>query len=639
MGKLIDSIALPASLRDLDASQLKTVAEELREELIDIVSSSGGHFASSLGATEITVALHHIFDTPNDRLVWDVGHQAYIHKMLTGRRSQMSTIRKKDGLSGFLKRDESEYDCFGAGHAGTSISAAVGMRVALQKQNKDNYVVAVIGDGSITAGMAFEAMNNAGALGIKNLIVVLNDNDMSISENVGAMSWLFSKAVTSKASTMARSGFKSLYKKGYVPELVYKAIDRAEEMTQGFFSTPAMLFEAFGMRYIGPVDGHNLDDLITALTNAKQQDVPVLIHCRTQKGKGYEPAEIDPIKWHGVNSFDKSKGEFNNSPANTKKVPPTYTSVFADSVIELCKNDKRVVAITAAMPTGTGLDKLKNDQPEAFYDVGICEQHAVTFAAGLACEGLRPICAIYSTFLQRAYDQVIHDVCIQNLPVIFAIDRGGAVGNDGETHQGSFDIAFLRAIPNMTIMSPKDENEFRNMLYTAVELNSPVAIRYPRGNALGVELDKEMKLIPLGKGEVVRRGEDVLFIALGPVIAHAVQAADALAAKYKITCTVINARFAKPLDMELLAREIPKHALVCTIEDHAVNAGFGSAVLEVVNDNDISIRRNIQRFGMSDDFIPHASQSEQYMMNAYDANSITEHVAEILSVKNKAVHA
>ncbi len=638
MSKLIDTITSPSDLKNLSIDKLKIISDELREELIDCVSSSGGHFASSLGATEITVALHHVFDTPHDKLIWDVGHQAYIHKMLTGRRERMNAIRRKDGISGFLKREESEYDAFGAGHAGTSISAAVGMSVAMQLQNKNNYVVAIIGDGSITAGMALEALNNAGALELKNLIVVLNDNDMSISENVGAMSWLFSRAVTSKASTMARSGFKSLYKKGYVPELVYKAIDRAEEMTQGFFSTPAMLFESFGMRYIGPVDGHNLEDLVTSLNNAKQQDVPVLLHCRTKKGKGYEPAEIDPIKWHGVNPFDRTKGEF-NSTANTKKVPPTYTNVFADTVVEICNQNDKVVAITAAMPSGTGLDKLKKSKPQSFFDVGICEQHAVTFAAGLACEGIIPICAIYSTFLQRAYDQIIHDVCIQNLPVIFAIDRGGAVGNDGETHQGAFDIAFLRTIPNLTIMSPKDENELKDMLHTAVAHKGPTAIRFPRGNAFGVELKKQPTLLPIGKSEILQRGKDILFIGFGPVVHHAIQAANELLAKHKITSTIINARFSKPLDVEMFASEIPKYSIVCTLEDHALNAGFGSALLEIVNDNAILTKSNIQRFGMSDIFTPHASQNEQYAMHAYDHLSIVLHLESMLDLRKKAVLA
>lgn len=636
MTKLIDQIELPAGLRGLSTADLEIVASELRDELIDSVAGSGGHFASSLGATEITVALHHLFNTPNDRLVWDVGHQAYIHKMLTGRRDKMSSIRKKDGISGFLRREESIYDSFGAGHAGTSISAAVGMRVAMQLQDKDDYVVAVIGDGSITAGMALEALNNAGALGLQKLIVILNDNDMSISPNVGAMSWLFSRAVTSRASTMARSGFKTLYRKGYVPELVYKAIDRAEEMTQGFFSTPAMLFESFGMRYIGPVDGHNLSDLVTAIGNAKQQDVPVVVHCRTQKGKGYQPAEIDPVKWHGVNPFDRKKAEFSAPSTLGQKTPPSYTSVFADTVLEISQKDKKVVAITAAMLTGTGLDKVQAENPEAVFDVGICEQHAVTFAAGLACEGMRPICAIYSTFLQRGYDQVVHDVCIQKLPVVFAMDRGGAVGNDGETHQGSFDIAFLRTLPGIVIMSPKDENELRHMIHTSLYHDGPTAIRYPRGNGIGVTLDEELKNLPIGKSEKIIDGSDVLFIAFGPVVQHAINAAKELLDRDGISCAVINARFAKPLDEELLAKEIPNYRLVCVIEDHALNAGFGSAVLELVNDQYIQTQSNIQRFGMRDIYTPHATQSEQYAMHGYDSKSIVEYVAEQLKAKLQA---
>jgi 1-deoxy-D-xylulose-5-phosphate synthase len=630
MQKLIDSIELPADLRSLDATQLKQVAEELRDELIDSVADSGGHFASSLGATEITVALHHMFDTPNDKLIWDVGHQAYIHKMLTGRRHHMKSIRKINGLSGFLKRSESVYDAFGAGHAGTSISAAVGMGVALQRLDPSKYVVAIIGDGSMTAGMAFEAMNNAGALGLKNLIVVLNDNEMSISPNVGAISWLFSTVLTSKASTIARSGFKSLYKKGYIPEIFYKAIDRAEEMTQGFIAGPSMLFEAFGFRYIGPVDGHSIEDLITALRNAKQQDVPVLIHVRTVKGKGYEPAESDPVKWHGVNPFDRSKGEFAQS-IPTKPPPPTYTSVFADTVLDLALQDKRIVGITAAMPSGTGLDKLQKNLPESFFDVGISEQHAVTFAAGLACEGFKPICAIYSTFLQRAYDQVIHDVCIQNLPVVFALDRAGAVGNDGETHQGAFDISYLRTIPNITIMSPKDENEFRHMIYTAVKHDGPIAIRYPRGNASGITLDNELKEFKIGKAEILSKGQNVLIIALGPLVNTALTVAKNLKEKLGLTSTIINARFAKPLDKELLLNEITKHDLVCTLEDGALAGGFGSSIIELVNDVALDLQKSIVRFGMKDDFIPHASQAEQYHLNGYDANSMYEVISNIFS--------
>lgn len=626
MTKLIDSLELPSGLRGRSAEELQRIATELRDELIDSVSSSGGHFASSLGATELTVALHALFETPNDRLVWDVGHQAYIHKMLTGRRGGMTSIRKKGGVSGFLKRNESEFDTFGAGHAGTSISAAVGMSLALNRSNPERYTVAVIGDGSLTAGMAFEAMNHAGHLGLKNFIVVLNDNEMSISPNVGAISWLFSKAVTSKASTVARSGFKNLYRKGYVPEIVYKAIDRAEEAAQGFFAGPAVLFEAFGFRYIGPVDGHNMTDLVSAIQNAKQQDVPVLIHCYTQKGKGYEPAEADPIKWHGVNPFDRSKGEFVGS-APAAKPPPTYTAVFADTMIDLAKGDPKILAITAAMPGGTGLDKFQAVLPEQFFDVGICEQHAVTCAAGLACEGYRPVCAIYSTFLQRAYDQVVHDVAIQNLPVVFAMDRGGVVGNDGETHQGVFDITYLRSLPNLVVMSPKDENELRHMLFTAVQHHGPIAVRYPRGNGLGIALDAEYKALEIGKAEVVERGADVLLIAFGPLVAAAQQVANRLRDSHGVTTTVINARFAKPLDTELLTREMPNYPVICTIEDHALAGGFGAAVLEFVNDSGLALKTSVRRFGVGDDFVPHGSQAEQHALHGYDAESIYRYLA------------
>ncbi len=638
--KLIDSLKLPEDLRALPVEELKLVVEELRNELIDTVSESGGHFASSLGATEITVALHHLFNTPHDRLVWDVGHQAYIHKMVTGRRERMGSIRTMNGLSGFLKRSESPFDAFGAGHAGTSISAAVGMRHALDKVDPDRYVVAVIGDGSLTSGMAFEALNHAGDLSLKRLIVVLNDNEMSISKNVGALSWLFSRAMTGETSSKARSKFKELYKRGYVPELIYKAIDRAEEATQGFFSSPAMLFEAFGFRYIGPVDGHDLPGLIKALENAKRQDIPVLVHCRTVKGKGYEPAEEDPILWHGVVPFDRQKGEFRaatvpaNSPAPKKL--PSYTAVFAETMIEMAKADSRIFGITAAMPSGTGLDKMQKELPEQTVDVGICEQHAVTYAAGLACEGLRPVAAIYSTFLQRAYDQVVHDVCIQKLPVTFAIDRGGVVGNDGETHQGVFDIAYLRTIPNITIMSPKDENELRHMLFTSVNLGAPAAVRYPRGNGIGVPLDPQPKQIPIGKAEVLREGREALIVAFGPLVQNALQAASVLEREHNISTTVINARFAKPLDTELLATELPRYDVVCTLEDHALSGGFGSAVVEFANDAALALRAPIKRFGVGDSFVPHASQGEQHAMYGYDTKSLVAFISSAQQLRKVA---
>lgn len=622
MVKKLDSLTLPAGLRSLSIADLKKVSDELREELIDSVSESGGHFASSLGATELTVALHHSFNTPEDKLIWDVGHQGYIHKMLTGRRELLGTIRKKGGISGFLKRSESEFDAFGAGHAGTSISAGVGMRVALDKTNPEKYVVSIIGDGSLTSGMAFEAMNHAGSLNLKKFIVVINDNEMSISPNVGALSWLFSRAVTSKFSTEARKKFKQLHEKGYVPNIVYKAIDRAEEATQGFLATPAMLFEALGFRYIGPVDGHDLSDLIPAFENAKNQDGPVVIHAVTVKGKGYNPAEEDPIKWHGVVPFDRSKAEFMTEPAKL----PSYTGVFGDTVIELCKQDSKVVAITAAMAGGTGLDKLHKVLPNQFYDVGICEQHAVTFAAGLACEGIKPICAIYSTFLQRGFDQVVHDVCVQNLPVCFAMDRAGVVGNDGETHQGVFDLAFLRTLPNMMIMSPKDENELRHMLYTGINHNGPSALRYPRGNGIGVTLDKELKKIPFGKAEIVLKGSELLLWCFGPMVQTGLKVASELRSRLGISPTVVNARFAKPLDVEMLSALAPMHSLIATIEDHALLGGFGSAVLEAINDNNIHLQQPVLRFGVQDEFVTHASQGEQHQMNGYSVESIVREI-------------
>lgn len=629
--RLIDTLKLPEDLRTLPPEKLALVAHELRNELIDSVSRSGGHFASSLGTTEISIALHKVFDTPHDRLVWDVGHQAYIHKMLTGRRHQMGGIRTKQGISGFLKRSESPFDAFGAGHAGTSISAAVGMRVALDAVDPDRYVAAIIGDGSLTAGMAFEALNHAGDLRLKRFVVVLNDNEMSISKNVGALSWLFSRAVTGETSSRARDTFKRLHERGYIPDLIYRAVDRAEEATQGFFSSPAMLFEAFGFRYIGPVDGHDIPSLVQALENAKRQDIPVVVHCHTVKGKGYEPAEEDPILWHGVVPFDRTKGVFTSTaqtppPLPVPKKTPSYTGVFADTISELCVQDRTIVSITAAMPSGTGLDKVAKAAPAQVFDVGICEQHAVTYAAGLACEGLKPVVAIYSTFLQRGYDQVVHDVCIQKLPVTFAIDRGGVVGNDGETHQGVFDIAYLRTIPNITIMSPKDENELRHMLYTAVQLGSPVAVRYPRGNGIGVALDAELKQLPVGRSEVIRTGQDALIIGFGPIINNALEAAETLAREHDIQCAVINARFAKPLDNTLLAQELPKYDVVCTIEDHAIAGGFGAAVVEFANDQAIQLRCPIKRFGIGDTFVPHGSQSEQHTMHGYDALSIVDHI-------------
>lgn len=616
---------LPASLRNQSVDELQATAEKLRQDLIASVANSGGHFASSLGVCELTVALHAAFNTPTDRLVWDVGHQAYIHKMLTGRADRIGTIRTKDGVSGFLKRNESEFDTFGAGHAGTSISAAVGMAIAAAAKNEERYVVPVIGDGSITAGMAFEALNHAGALGLKRFIVVLNDNEMSIAPNVGALSWLFSKAVTSKASNVVRNRFKNWHRAGYVPDILYRALDRVEDLTQGFFSGAALLFESLGFRYIGPIDGHNMSELMSALEHAKSQDVPVVVHAYTTKGKGYEPAEVDPVKWHGVTPFVPARGEF--LPA-AKAIAPSYTQVFADTLSDLAAQDPSIVAITAAMPSGTGLDKFQERFPTRCFDVGICEQHAVTAAAGMACEGLKPVVAIYSTFLQRAYDQVLHDVAIQNLPVVFAMDRAGVVGNDGETHQGVFDISAYRAIPHMAIMAPRDEHELRTMLAFATQHSGPIIVRYPRGNGLGQPKPAVTQPIELGKSELLIEGADVLLIGFGPIVNHCLSAAQELSSR-GISCSVVNARFAKPLDAAL-AEMASRHQLCVTVEDHAVMGGFGSAVLEQFADAAVAIPPLALpptiRLGINDTFVSHASQAQQYAAFGYDSAGIVQRV-------------
>ncbi len=639
---ILDRVHSPADLRTLSRKELHTLCDELRAELIETVSQIGGHFASSLGVVELTVAAHTVYNTPHDRLVWDVGHQAYIHKMLTGRRHEMSKIRQLGGISGFPKRDESEYDTFGVAHAGTSISAALGMLEAAHHDYPENTahahpsgernVVAVIGDGAMTAGMAFEALNHSGHLHRK-LVVVLNDNEMSIAPNVGALSWAFSKAVTSRFSTSARRHFKGLVERGVIPKAVYRALDRAEEAAQGFFSTPAMLFESFGFRYMGPIDGHNLDQVIDALERAKEQDCPVLIHASTTKGKGYQPAENDPVTYHGVGPFSVGCGSFKKS--STVK-PPAYTQVFGDTMVELCKTDPRVVGITAAMPDGTGLTKLQAEMPDRYFDVGIAEQHAVTFAAGLACEGMRPFCAIYSTFLQRAYDQVVHDVCIQSLPVIFAMDRGGLVGADGPTHHGTFDFGYMRLLPNMTVMAPKDEVELRDMMLTAVHHTSgPIAFRYPRGNGIGADISKAPQQLEIGKAELLReapRGrKHALLIGIGATVYPALRAAEELSQRYGIECSVVNARFVKPLDEALLGELMANHPLTVTVEDHVVMGGFGSAVLEFMADAALTRHSQLIRMGIEDFFVEHGTQDELYKICGLDQHSIVSRVRDVLA--------
>ncbi|MCC6221614.1 MAG: 1-deoxy-D-xylulose-5-phosphate synthase [Deltaproteobacteria bacterium] len=632
---ILDRINQTSNLHSLSNRELHDLVSELRYELISSVSQTGGHFASSLGVVELTVAIHAIFNTPEDRVIWDVGHQAYVHKMLTGRREQMSSVRQLGGISGFPRRNESHYDAFGVGHAGTSISAATGMLEASSRVypgHKARRVVAIIGDGAMTAGMAFEALNHSGQLNRK-LIVILNDNEMSIAPNVGALSLAFSKTLTSKFSTTARRHFKSLVDKGLIPQIFYTALDRAEEAAQGFFSAPSMLFESFGYRYLGPIDGNNLEAALDALKRAIEQDGPVLIHALTVKGKGYEPAENDPVKFHGVGPFDVNGGTIKNSPT---KVPPTYTEIFGQALVEIAQADSRVVGVTAAMPDGTGLDLLAKTIPDRFFDVGIAEQHAVTFCAGLACEGMKPICAIYSSFLQRAYDQLIHDVCLQSLPVVFAIDRGGLVGADGATHHGAFDLSFLRCIPNLVLMAPKDEVELRDMLYTAYRRqDGPTALRYPRGYALDLDLSRPMQEIPIGRAELLHSEGAVsggtLLIGIGQTVYPCIRAAETLHSQYGIKCSVINARFIKPLDQDLLCNFIDRHSLIVTVEDNAIQGGFGSAVVELMSDTGLSKKRNVVRLGIEDSFIEHGTQAELYKLCGYDTAGIINCVKTMLS--------
>ena len=596
----------PADLKDMSIEQLKKVAEELRTDLVNAVSKTGGHLGASLGVVELTVAIHATFNTPDDKLICDVGHQAYPHKMLTGRRDRIHTIRQGGGLSGFTKRSESEYDPFGAAHSSTSISAGLGMAVARDLKNENNHVIAVIGDGSISAGMAYEAMNNAGVLGSK-LIVVLNDNEMSIAPPVGAMSKYLTRLVSSKPYLNAREIAKSISE--HLPAPLREAAKRAEEVVRSGIGG-GTLFEELGFYYIGPIDGHNLDELVPILKNLRDQDnhKPVLLHILTEKGKGYAPAESAPDKMHGVVKFDVITGSQRKSTPNA----PSYTNVYADALISEAKRDDKIVAITAAMPTGTGLDKFGSVFPDRTFDVGIAEQHAVTFAAGMATEGFRPFVTIYSTFMQRAYDQIVHDVCIQNLPVRFAMDRAGLVGADGATHAGAFDIAYLCCLPNIVLMAPSDEVELMHMVATAARYDDgPIAFRYPRGEGVGAPLPAEGKPLKIGKGRIVRKGTDVAILSYGTRLAECLKAADLLADK-NISATVADARFAKPLDIDLLKQLSTDHSTLITIEDGSSN-GFGAMVLQTMAnlgllDNGIKVRS----MHLPDIFQDHDTQDKQY---------------------------
>jgi 1-deoxy-D-xylulose-5-phosphate synthase len=590
---ILDRIRLPADLRRLSEPELVPLARELRAFLLESVSRSGGHFAAGLGTVELTVALHYVYNTPHDRLVWDVGHQAYPHKILTGRRDRMHTIRQWGGLAPFPKRDESEYDTFGVGHSSTSISAALGMAIAAKRAGLDRKVVAIIGDGGLTAGLAFEALNHAGDLHA-NLLVILNDNDMSISPNVGALQRRFAQILSGKLyTTMRREGKKVLSKMPPVWELAR----RAEEHVKGLIM-PGTLFEEFGFNYIGPIDGHDLPTLLTTLRNLRDLEGPQLLHVITRKGKGYAPAEADPVKYHGVTPFDPKQGIVQSG----KPSKPTYSKIFGDWICDMAALDPRLVAITPAMREGSELVRFSKEYPDRYFDVGIAEQHSVTVAAGMACDGLKPVVAIYSTFLQRAYDQVVHDVVNQRLPVLFAIDRAGLVGNDGPTHNGSYDITFLRCLPDMVVMAPADENECRQMLYTGFMLDQPAAVRYPRGSGPGVEVQKEMSALPIGKAQLRRMGKDVAILSFGVLLDIALAAAEELDA------TVVNMRFVKPIDEEVILQMARTHGLLVTIEDNVVHGGAGSAVDEVLAARGVAQR--IVNYGLPDRLIQHGSRED-----------------------------
>jgi 1-deoxy-D-xylulose-5-phosphate synthase len=613
MYPLLDRIDTPTQLRTLKRSQLPQLAGELRKFLIESVAGTGGHLSSNLGTVELTIALHYIFNTPYDRLIWDVGHQTYAHKVLTGRRAGMARLRMHGGVAGFPRRDESEYDAFGTAHSSTSISAALGMAVAAQISGMKRRAIAVIGDGAMSAGMAFEALNNAGVMDA-NLLVILNDNDMSISPPVGALNNYLAKLMSGRFyATARRAGEKML---GVMPSVLELA-KRAEEHVKGMV-TPGTLFEEFGFNYIGPIDGHDLDVLCTTLNNIKQLKGPQFLHVVTRKGKGYKPAEDDPILYHGVGKFDPKQGIVAKPAAK-----PAYTQVFGDWLCDMAARDPRLIGITPAMREGSGLIRFSKEYPDRYFDVGIAEQHAVTFAAGAACEGLKPIVAIYSTFLQRAYDQLIHDVAIQNLPVVFALDRAGLVGADGPTHAGSFDLTYLRCIPNITIMTPADENECRQMLYTAFQQNTPTAVRYPRGTGPGVEIQQEMQAIPVGRGEIRRQGTRIAFLAFGSMLAPCLEAAEELGA------TVANMRFVKPLDEDLVERLAAEHELLVTVEENTIMGGAGSAVLEALVKRGIPI--NLLQLGLPDTFLDQGDPAQMLADCGLDRAGIIKSVQEKLS--------
>lgn len=617
--KLLDTINSPADVKALTEEQLVQLAGEIRQLIIEVTSKNGGHLAPNLGVVELSLALHKVFSTPKDKIVYDVGHQAYIHKIVTGRRDMFHTLRQYGGLSGFPKRSESEHDAFGVGHSSTSISAALGMAVARDVKGEDYDVVAVIGDGSMTGGMAFEALNNAGDLR-KRMIVVLNDNEMSISKNVGAMSEYLYQLRTGETYNRIKHDLEGWLGNVDFGGDVLKVLRRIKGSVKNLM-LPTCIFEELGFTYLGPIDGHDIHSLIEVLEAAKNLDEPVLIHVITKKGKGYAPAEESPNKFHGTGPFEVATGKKIANP----NAPITYTEVFGNTVIELAKEDENIVAITAAMPDGTGLTPFSKEFPKRFFDVGIAEQHAVTAAAGMAAAGLNPVVAIYSTFMQRAYDSVMHDICMQNLHVSLCLDRAGLVGDDGFTHHGVFDYAYLRSMPNMTVMAPKDEDELRHMLKTAVGMNGPVAVRYPRGSGVGVALSDTLNVLPIGKAEVLREGSDVSLWAIGTMVESAMKLAEKLA-EQGINAGVVNMRFAKPIDKELLLAHAEKYKNIVTLEEGCLRGGVGSAVLEALNEARLLGTCKVLNFGIPDEFILHGDKQRLFQDIGLDVETMADKV-------------
>lgn len=623
---ILDTINSPADVKRLSIPELKQLAEEIRQFLISVISRTGGHLAPNLGVVELSLALHRVFSTPEDKIVFDVGHQSYIHKILTGRREAFATLRQYGGLSGFPKRTESEHDAFGTGHSSTSISAALGMAVARDLQGADYDVVAVIGDGSMTGGMAFEALNNAGTLH-KKMIVVLNDNEMSISKNVGAISEYLYQLRTGETYNKIKNDIEGWLKNVDFGSDVLKALRRLKGSVK-YLMVPTSIFEELGFTYLGPVDGHDVEGLIDILQAARKINGPVMVHVLTKKGKGYKPAEESPNKFHGTGPYEIATGKKITNP----NAPITYTEVFGKTITELADADKKIVGITAAMPDGTGLTTFAKVHPERFFDVGIAEQHAVTSAAGIAAAGFKPVAAIYSSFLQRAYDSVLHDICIQKLHVTLCLDRAGLVGDDGYTHHGVFDYAFLRSIPNMTIMSPKDENELRHMLKTAVDFDGPISIRYPRGSGVGVDISEPVHTLPVGKAEVLHEGKDVCIWAIGSMVQSALDAADVLAER-GISVGVVNMRFAKPLDAELLFECAQKYGKLVTMEEGVLAGGVGSAVLEALNSKQLLQQCQVLTLGIPDEFVLHGDKKLLFRDLALDVPAIVKQITELVKGK------